>query len=260
MKKERIDSIQILRALAFLEIFLGHCGMKYGSGSFGVSIFMILSGFCMAMNYLPKAEAAGGKMKFPSLTESVKSGIRKVKKLYPLHLIMLAITYVVVGMPTGSKAIRRLVTDIFLLKCWKFHSEDYYSYNGVAWYLSTYLFVCIMAPYVLYFIGKLKKKVQAIGSGVVVYAVMVAVGYYLSVVTIPLGDGFAKWVTYLCPFYRILDFSLGALLGWLYVSGEAFTSEKKGTWTMLEWVTFLAVIAFEIMYIDFKPNIFKDIP
>lgn len=252
MKRERIDSIQILRALAFLEIFLGHCGMEYGSGSFGVSIFMILSGFCMAINYLPKAKNGGAEKQNLSPLACIKNGISKVKKLYVLHLIMLAVTYVVVGMPTSGKAMARLVTDILLLKCWRPHSEDYYSYNGVAWYLSTYMFLCMLAPYVLYLVSKIRKKSQAVGWGIGIYGLMVAVGYYVSVVTIPIGDGFAKWLTYLCPFYRVLDLALGVLLGWLYLYGGISEDKQAGKWYMLEGLTLLGVIVFELAYPEFK--------
>ena len=54
--RKQIESLQILRAIAFLEIFLGHCGITFFTGAFGVSIFIVLSGFCMALNYLPKAD------------------------------------------------------------------------------------------------------------------------------------------------------------------------------------------------------------
>jgi peptidoglycan/LPS O-acetylase OafA/YrhL len=254
MKTKRIDSIQILRALAFLEIFLGHCGVEYGSGSFGVSIFMILSGFCMAINYLPKAKSSSGGTQNLSPLACIQNGISKVKKLYALHLIMLAVTYVVVGMPTSGKAMGRLVADILLVKCWRPHSEDYYSYNGVAWYLSTYMFLCMLAPYVLYLVSKVRKKSQAVGWGIGIYGLMAAIGYYVSVVTIPIGDGFAKWLTYLCPFYRVLDLSIGALLGWIYLYGGIAEDEKTGKWHLLEVLTLLGVIVFELAYPEFKAN------
>ena len=248
MKKEqRIDSIQILRAIAFLEIFLGHCGINFFAGSFGVAIFTVLSGFCMAINYLPKAKSLS-----LSPTENVKFGISKVKKLYGLHLIMLAVMYVIVKMPTSGKAIPRLITDILLLKCWKPHSEDYYSYNGVAWYLSMYMFVCMLAPYVMKLIAKIKNKKQLFGSAAIVYGVMLAIGCYVSVVQIPIGDGFAKWLTYISPLYRVLDFSLGAMLGWIYLNcnWEEWLTKSKALF--LELLAVFAFIFSEYAYLPIK--------
>ena len=248
-KSGRIDSIQILRAIAFLEIFLGHCGIDFFAGSFGVAIFTVLSGFCMAINYLPKTE----KLSL-SPVKNVKFGISKVGKLYGLHLIMLAIMYVIVKMPTSGEAIPRLVVDVLLLKCWRPHSEDYYSYNGVAWYLSMYMFVCMLAPYVMKLIAKIKNKKQLFGLAAVVYLVMLGVGYYVSVVQIPIGDGFAKWLTYICPLYRILDFSLGAMLGWFYLNCD-WKKVQSGIWAfILEIFAIAAFVISEWAYLPVKEN------
>lgn len=247
--KGRIDSIQILRAIAFLEIFLGHCGMEFFAGSFGVAIFTVLSGFCMAINYLPKADTLS-----MSPVKNVKFGISKVQKLYGLHLIMLAIMYVIVKMPTSGEAIPRLIVDVLLLKCWRPHSEDYYSYNGVAWYLSMYLFVCMLAPYVMKLIAKIKNKKQLTGIAVLTYAFMLGIGYYVSVVTIPIGDGFAKWLTYICPLYRVLDFSLGAMLGWIYLNCDWKKYQTAGKAILLEIAAAAAFIIIEKAYLPIKEN------
>ena len=131
-ENQKIVGLQVLRAIAFLEIFLGHCGVEICSATFGVSIFMMLSGFCMAINYIPKQESIS-----LSPVQCVKFGISKVKKLYSLHLIMLLLMYIIVKMPTSGEAIPKLIRDIFLVKCWWTSSDDYFAYNGVTWYLAT---------------------------------------------------------------------------------------------------------------------------
>lgn len=247
--KKRLAGIQTLRAIAFLEIFLGHCGVQWCAASFGVSIFMILSGFCMAINYLPKAD------KFDlSPVSSVKFAFDKIKKLYPLHLIMAAAIYVIVQMPTSGKAIPRLIKEILLVKCWTTHSEDYFAYNGVAWYLSTYLFICMMAPYALKLISKIKNKVQLLISGACIYVFMLGLGYYLSLAQIPIGDTFAKWATYINPFYRILDFSLGAMLGWLFLRRQEEDTKNRKMVHLLEFAALAAFILQEYAYLPVKEN------
>lgn len=249
VKNKRIDSIQILRAIAFLEIFLGHCGMEFFAGSFGVAIFTVLSGFCMAINYLPKADRLS-----LSPMQNVKFGISKVGKLYGLHLIMLAIMYVIVKMPTTGEAIPRLIVDILLLKCWRPNSADYYSYNGVAWYLSMYMFVCMLAPYVIKLVAKMKHKKQVVSAGVLVYVVMWMIGYYTSIVTIPIGDTFAKWLTYICPLYRVLDFSLGVMLGWFYLNCDWKKYQTPTKALLLEVAAVAAFIVSEKAYLPIKEN------
>lgn len=244
MNNKRLTGIQALRAIAFLEIFLGHCGMECFSASFGVAIFTILSGFCMGINYLPKSESLS-----LSPGNSVKFGISKVKRLYVLHLIMLLITYIMVQMPDSKEAITSLIADVLLLKSWRTNSADYFAYNGVSWYLSMYLFVCMGAPYVIRGIARIKKKTQLITAGAVVYAAMLVIGYYVSVTPIPIGDGFAKWLTYISPIYRSLDFSMGVMLGWIYLNYNKEWVRNSKAVIVLEVFAVLLFFLMEYAYI-----------
>ena len=248
-ENKRLDGIQVLRAIAFLEIFLGHCGVEWCAASFGVSIFVILSGFCMAINYLPRVSDLS-----LSPVQCVKFSVSKIKKLYPLHLIMLAVIYVLVKMPTSGQAIPRMIREILLVKCWTTHSEDYFSYNGVAWYLSTYFFICMMAPYVMHLVAKIKNKKQILSVGTGIYVLMFGVGLFFSKVTVPIGDGFAKWITYICPFYRISDFTLGALLGWVYLNSRNKEANNNIKVQVLEILALASFIFMEYAYLPVKEN------
>lgn len=235
----RIETLQILRTIAFLEIFLGHCGITFFTGAFGVSIFIVLSGFCMGLNYLPKA---GGISLSP--VYNVKNALGKVKKLYGLHLVMLAAAYLLAKMPTSTEAMKRLVMDVLLLQSLSPYSADFFSYNGVAWYLSTYLFLCIFSLYVIKLVSMCKSKKCVITVATVVYVVMAVVGFALTKKTVNIGDGFAFWFTYIFPGYRILEFALGVLLGRLYLNAERKECSKVVFSTILECV---AVIAFIVV-------------
>lgn len=235
----RIETLQILRAIAFLEIFLGHCGITFFTGAFGVSIFIVLSGFCMGLNYLPKAD----KLRL-SPVFNVKNALGKVKKLYGLHLIMLAAAYLLAKMPTSAEAMKRLVMDVLLLQSLSPYSADFFSYNGVAWYLSTYLFLCVFSLYVIKLISRCKSRKSVITVATVVYVVMAVVGFALTKKTVPIGDGFAFWFTYIFPGYRILEFALGVLLGWLYLNAEKKECSKVVFSTALECA---AVIVFIVV-------------
>lgn len=201
----------------------------------------------MAVNYIPRADYIS-----QSLVQSVKFGISKVKKLYGLHLIMLVLIYIIVKMPTSGEAIPRLIREFFLVKCWWTNSEDYFAYNGVTWYLATYLYVCIMAPYVIRLISKIKNKKQLFAAGLIVYALMVAVGYTLSVHPIPIGDGFARWLTYICPLYRVLDFSLGVMLGWFYLNFKDERNFQEKTANLQEILAVIAFIATEVLFVPME--------
>ena len=235
----RIETLQTLRAIAFLEIFLGHCGIAFFTGAFGVSIFIVLSGFCMGLNYLPKAEKLNMSPIF-----NVKNAVGKIKKLYGLHLIMLGAAFLLAKMPTSAEAVKRLVLDVCLVQCLSPYSADFFSYNGVAWYLSTYLFICIFSLYVIKLVSKCKSKQWVIAVAAVIYGFMLAVGFAVTKKTIPMGDGFAFWFTYIFPGYRLLEFALGVLLGWLYLHGEKKECSKVVLSTALEC---FAVVAFIVV-------------
>lgn len=236
-KKEKLNSLQVLRAAAFLEIFLGHCGIAFFTGAFGVSIFVTLSGFCMAINRLSKPETLT-----PSFGRNLRSAFQRIKKLYGLHLIMLVCIWAIVKMPHSANAIRRFVIDVLLLQCMSPQSADYFSYNGVAWYLSMYLFLSVAAPYVLLLLSKVQKKSVLFGLSAAVFGVMVGAGVYVSKRTIPIGDDFAYWFTYVSPFYRILEFFLGAALGWLCCRREEKETDSLWKSTAAEILTAVAVI------------------
>ena len=239
-KNGRIDELQILRAIAFLEIFLGHCGVGFFTGAFGVSIFIVLSGFCMAVNYLPKADLIS-----LSPMANVKSAVGKIKKLYGLHLVMLFVAFVLAKMPTSADAMKRLAFNVLLVQSLSPYSADFFSYNGVAWYLSTYLFICLLSLYVIKLVAKCKDKSFIYVLAAVIYGVMVAVGYLAIRRPLAIGDNFAFWFTYIFPGYRILEFALGVILGWIYLNGKECGKISKVWMTSAELLAvgaFLAVI------------------
>lgn len=235
-KKRKIEELQSLRAIAFFEIFLGHCGILFFTGAFGVSIFIVLSGFCMAINYLPRI----GDLAL-SLGTNVRNAFSKVKKLYGLHLFMLICAFFLAKMPSSVTAVKRLLMDVLLVQSWSPYAEDYFSYNGVAWYLSVYLFLSIAAPYILKFLRGFKERQQVLLLMTAVFFAMVIIGTFVSFRQISVGNDFAFWLTYISPPYRSLEFFLGAALGWFYLRAEKVRINNKILETAAEG---FAVMAF----------------
>ena len=50
----KINSLQALRAIAFIGIFLAHAGITYSWPKLGVSIFFCMSGFLMTYIYMDR--------------------------------------------------------------------------------------------------------------------------------------------------------------------------------------------------------------
>ena len=115
--KKLISSLQGLRAVAFLSVVLSHCGAPW-LGPWAITVFVALSGFLMTCNYYDRPRTV------PGLRSVIAFSLQKIRKLYPLHLIMMAaaLLFVLKGLlaqPSVRGALScaaQLVVSIFLLQ------------------------------------------------------------------------------------------------------------------------------------------------
>lgn len=124
----KITSLQIIRAFAFLGIFLSHSGLSAfsGCGVCGVSIFFILSGFLMFYSY-----GFTNRINSINIRANIIFGLRKIKNLYPLHLLtlILAIPFSIYGYSALSGITRYVkpmlvfFTNLTLLQSWLPNTE-----------------------------------------------------------------------------------------------------------------------------------------
>lgn len=89
VSREKIVTLQVLRAFAFLGIFLSHTETikHFEFGAWGVSVFIILSGFLMYYNHYDDKYDI-------SIGESLKFSLKRIKKLYPLHIFTMLLALV----------------------------------------------------------------------------------------------------------------------------------------------------------------------
>ena len=148
-RNNRIKSLQGLRTLAFLGVFVSHTGL-FELGAWGVSVFFVLSGFLMAYVYSEREPVTGIKA-------SLMFSIRKLKKLYPLHILMLlaALPFELISVIRGFSIhallllCEKIGLNITLLQDWVPVQASYYSLNAVAWYLSACLLLYAAFPGIL---------------------------------------------------------------------------------------------------------------
>ena len=141
--KKLISSLQGLRAVAFLSVVLSHCGAPW-LGPWAITVFVALSGFLMTCNYYDRPRTA------PGLRSVIAFSLKKIRKLYPLHLIMMAaaLLFVLKGLLAQPSArgvlscAAQLAVSIFLLQTWIPSSRFWFCLNGVAWYLGAGFSVC----------------------------------------------------------------------------------------------------------------------
>ena len=165
---ERAEQLQFLRFLAFMLIFLWHSDIwvfidaPRGNGAAeAVSFFFMLSG-------LVAGYSAFGR----EITLGIKHiGVyiwKKLLKFYPLYFVTTVFTVMYSGIPlmianhnfvSIKEPIIQLFKNLFLIQSW--FPTNYFSYNGVGWFLSSILFLYLLnipAIFVLNLIYNRKRK------------------------------------------------------------------------------------------------------
>lgn len=245
---QRIDSLQVIRAIAFSAIFVFHAirtfpgsGKVYhyistGPGPWGVSVFFVLSGFLMTYSYWNREPGS-------SLADMAGFSLKKIRKLYPLHLIMLC-AGAVYARKQGANPVnifKYLTKTIPLLQTW--FSVGYQMINPVAWYLSVSLFLYFVFPLLLP-VAKRGTAKESAGKILVVYLAQIVIGY-----CVPRYTSFeVKWITYCHPLYRMGDFIIGALTASIFIKTVKSIHFSKLECSMLEWASVISNIAVCLFY------------
>lgn len=220
IETERIKGIQSLRTLAFLGIFVSHLEIgPFGSlGAWGVSVFIIMSGFLLVYNYY-----------YRNGIESIPSFLwKKIKKLYPLHIMMLIAALVIsvyaiivnCEYEKGVFLIKSCILNVLLIQTWIPNSDYYFSCNAVSWYLSICVVFYIAFPSILKRVKAYREKREAVICIVIVLLLQIVfsllAGVYCNDIA---SEWFSKhWATYICPIYRLGDFIIGCNMGYLFLN------------------------------------------
>lgn len=250
--KKRIDSMQALRFLACLCIFAHHCYITEVV-YWGVSVFFVMSGFLMCCGYYERYSAS------LSPAVSLRFSLKKVWKLYPLHVLtMLPILALDIYMrpSTGMTAgyiITETAANLLLVQAWL--PKYAFSLNGVAWYLSVSVLLYFLFPYILACIRAYRSRRAAFAACAVLFAVQIG----LCALAAPLGralygeyydySGFAFWLGYIAPPVRAIDFAVGCNLGYIFLTRRPGECESRRASAALELACIvllaLAVLIFK---------------
>lgn len=152
----RLAGLDFIRAAACIGVLLFHMHLTL-TGFISVTLFFALSGFLMTYNALGRdAETP------PTLKGSIGFALNRTKKLYKLYLITLIIPLLgqLYGVVSGLEKfdgmfVFRIASNILLLQSLVPDLNVSLFLNGVAWYLSTSLFLYMAFPYI---ISRLRKR------------------------------------------------------------------------------------------------------
>ena len=141
--------IQGLRFFIILGVFIKHLndiiGFPYflDFGARGVELFFLLSGFLEGMHWYYKPEL-GKRLVWKSCFAFFK---KKITKFYFLHFLTFLFSIPLVLSFSDKSKVELLITGVLnlaLLQSWFDISK--WSYNGVAWFLSTICFCYLLTP------------------------------------------------------------------------------------------------------------------
>ncbi len=193
------QAIQGLRVVFLIGIFLKHLHDSIGFpyiidfGARGVEFFFVLSGFLtgIKINY-----------KELSLQSCFSFLFHKLRKFYPLHVLMFLISIPLVILYTDKDYFNLLITaflNVLLLQSWFDFSQ--WSYNGVSWFLSALLFCYFSSPIISFICSNLsKRKIIIITFLVYVLKNILDTIHFL----------------YFNPAYRLMEYFISFNLGFLF--------------------------------------------
>ena len=184
---------------------------------------------------------------------SIKFGIGKIKKLYPLHIVtmLLAMPWIVKALISGDilNSVMKTVFNICLLQSWIPSAEFNFSLNGVSWYLSVSLFLYVMFPFVFHQIEKYKRIQTAMVVMGIVYSLQILMFFAVYCVQTEFlhGNELVHWFVYVFPLSRLGDFVIGCNLGYVFKKEKESFAKKEGT--VLELGVILIIIIQMLIYI-----------
>lgn len=200
------------RAVFILMIFLFHAGVLPIGGTFGVSAFFILSGFCTVLGYRDRVSQKG----FNYLLYLRKRYV----KYYPLHWLLLFIILIMEfyrGFSISNNGLQ-LAANFFLVQSLIPIKDYFFSFNAVSWYLSDTVFFVALAPVILLIFNKFKR------GGVIL---LIILSLFAISLFCWLPKEYIQPIIYINPIVRLSDFVYGVWLAYVY---ESIIKSKVVSW------------------------------
>lgn len=260
MERDKISSFDALRVYSCFVVMGFHAYITLWGYS-GLSVFFVMSGFLCVYNYF-----GDGKTSKLGLGESLRFSLKKIKKLYPLHLVMLIypLTTQLYGLLNGLlpawRFFTKLAANVLLIHSWIPVNEYYFSFNVPSWYLSTMMFLYFMLPFVLRCMEKYRSRRTALVTALAVFLLQIASSAAAEKIYIAAARpdsvelaGFYQWFVQVLPIYRLGDFVIGGNLAYFFLHREKRElSAIHGT--VAELAAILLMVLAQFVYIRAPKN------
>lgn len=229
-----IKNLQSLRGIAAILIFCHHFGFSSvfaeSFGDFGVTFFMMLSGFVLTLAYGGRVgQRSGGQG-----AETLSAGrfmLSRLVKIYPLYLLCWALA--VAFLPyRGSR--EGVALSLVMLQSWVPEAEVYFAGNGVSWFISDLMF-----SYLMFIPLMMLSRRPAYG---LTAAGLYFTAYFCAVMMIP--ERLVHGIVYINPLMQLSSFIIGMVLSRVYChlrASDCFGRFRPGHVTLIEAVAIAAV-------------------
>lgn len=256
---KEIYPLYTLRFVFFIFIFVHHC---YGyvqipilkQANFAVSGFIILSGFLNGYIYVKKDF---------KIKEVFKFTINRIKKFYPLHIIMLLASLVITGVFNYTTPdqffsfIKKLISNIFLIQSWVNNQQYYFGFNGVTWFLSTYIFLTFLTIPIMMILKQINKNKHGnilLGIlSIMLFAVTIVISYFIR--KNHFDNAFCEFWVYVFPPSRLLEYIIGIIYGIILSDKKINFKYDKVVFSILE-IAMVVLIYFYLKLYSEIPNFY----
>ena len=201
--EQKIRSLQGLRGWAILMIVLWHLNTLYPGtlpklGDRGVEFFLLISGFLIARR-------CDGPAPLDTFRSSASYVFRKIRSSYWLFVIPAVPVFlldVFAGPQKAEAPLWQLLSFCSLTQSWIPDVRICWGVSRTGWFLPVVLYCYLVTPIIL-------QTVRRLGARPVFLACLVLQAVSELLAKRFLSDFMYEWLIYVCPAYRVLDFTLG---------------------------------------------------
>jgi len=222
-RTSRLESLTGLRILAALAVYLSHVETYrhapkvvktfQASGYMGVTLFFVLSGFVLSLNYFEKLRRPSGRAIWAYV-------VARFARIYPLYLVVLV--YVIVRTHSDHGApVTDWLLHVFALQAWSSDVSVAFGLNGPGWSVSVEIFLYACFPLLVLALGRLRtlRALLLTAAGVALGLLALTAWFAASGRghLPPPDPGSAHRWLYRTPLTRLFDFTLGILAARIYL-------------------------------------------
>ena len=241
---KRADQLQFLRFLAFLAIFQQHTARwqiiprSLALGMEALSFFFVLSG-------VVSGYTAYGKDIQVSFKSVLGSVLKKIKKIYPLYLFTTIFSILTTWIPNSIANLEysqmkadfiQLIKNLLFIQSW--FANGKLSYNGVTWFLSILMFLCLFTSPFLHLLNRISKLKHKYPVYILLFITinLLFILYYIGI-----HKNNPQYWIYSFPPSRLAEYLGGVLIGYVV---RSLLVEHESCFNNTILFSFLEIIAF----------------